>query len=91
MTILTQKNAARRRVGLILFAFSFASPTLRAQIGNDNPTGPAGVFNGNVTTGCSYDPYTGNARRSIKQFPEFSARVAARLSPLNQKSTVVAR
>jgi RHS repeat-associated protein len=36
-----------------------------AQIGNDNPTGPSGSFNGNVTTGCSYDPYTGNARRSV--------------------------
>ncbi|MEN3369491.1 MAG: hypothetical protein V7609_1634 [Verrucomicrobiota bacterium] len=65
MTILTQTDAARRGIGLILFAFSFAITTLRAQIGNDNPTGPAGVFNGNVTTGCSYDPYTGNARRSI--------------------------
>ncbi|HEX4630426.1 MAG TPA: hypothetical protein VH188_05630, partial [Chthoniobacterales bacterium] len=36
-----------------------------AQIGNDNPTGPAGIFNGNITTGCSYDPYTGNARRAV--------------------------
>jgi RHS repeat-associated protein len=36
-----------------------------AQMGNDNPTGPSGGFNGNVTTGCSYDPYTGNARRTV--------------------------
>jgi RHS repeat-associated protein len=35
------------------------------QVGNDNPTGPSGGFNGNVTTACSYDPYTGNARRSV--------------------------
>lgn len=36
-----------------------------AQIGNNNPTGPAGAFNGHITTGCSYDPVTGNAVRSI--------------------------
>lgn len=33
--------------------------------GNDNPTGVAGEFNGSVTTGCHYDPYTGNAKRSV--------------------------
>jgi RHS repeat-associated protein len=33
--------------------------------GNDNPTGPAGQFSREVTTGCSYDPYTGNATRTI--------------------------
>ena len=38
---------------------------LRAETGDDNPTGPAGIFNGNITTGCSYDPYTRNAMRSI--------------------------
>lgn len=38
---------------------------VRAQVGSDNPTGITGQFNGNVTTGCSYDPYTGNATRSI--------------------------
>jgi RHS repeat-associated protein len=31
---------------------------------DDNPYG-AGVFNGEVTTGCDYDPYTANARRTI--------------------------
>ncbi|MBV9008360.1 MAG: RHS repeat protein, partial [Verrucomicrobia bacterium] len=36
-----------------------------AQIGNGNPTGPAGVFNGNITTGCSYDALTGNAMRVV--------------------------
>jgi len=39
--------------------------TSRAQVGNENPTGPAGMFNGNVTTGCSYDPLTGNAVRNV--------------------------
>jgi RHS repeat-associated protein len=48
-----------------LLAFTLAAATLRAQVGNDNPTGPAGQFNGNITTGCSYDPLTGNATRSI--------------------------
>jgi RHS repeat-associated protein len=45
---------------ILLPAFS-----LRAQVGNDNPTGPSGVFNGNVATAGSYDPYTGNAKRSV--------------------------
>jgi RHS repeat-associated protein len=44
--------------------FLFAACEVRAQA-NDNPTGPAGIFNGNITTGCSYDPYTGNAMRSV--------------------------
>src|SRR5437588_2384306 len=39
--------------------------SLLGQVGNDNPTGPAGSFNGNVATACSYDPYTGNAKRSV--------------------------
>jgi RHS repeat-associated protein len=30
-----------------------------------NPTGDSGAFNGEVTTGGSYDPFTGNATRSI--------------------------
>jgi RHS repeat-associated protein len=41
------------------------SQTVSAQVGNDNPTGVAGQFNGNITTGCSYDPYTGNAMRAV--------------------------
>lgn len=37
-----------------------------ADVGSDNPTGTAGQYNGgNVTTGCSYSPYTANATRSI--------------------------
>jgi RHS repeat-associated protein len=45
-------------------AFAFVSQ-LGAQVGNNNPGGVAGVFNGQITTGCSYDPYTGNATRAI--------------------------
>jgi len=37
---------------------------VNAQVGGDNPTGVAGAFNGQITTGCSYDAYTGNATRS---------------------------
>jgi RHS repeat-associated protein len=44
---------------------ALCSQRTSAQVGNDNPTGPSGGFNGSVTTGCSYDPYTGNARRTI--------------------------
>src|SRR5437667_11506059 len=38
---------------------------LHAQVGNQNPSGASGIFNGQINTGCSYDPYTGNATRSI--------------------------
>src|SRR5712691_7163418 len=38
---------------------------LRAQVGDNNPTGPAGIFNGQITTGGSYDPYTGNVIRAV--------------------------
>src|ERR1044071_7831270 len=34
-------------------------------VGNNNPTGVTGEYNGSVTTGGSYDPYTGNAKRFI--------------------------
>jgi RHS repeat-associated protein len=55
-------------ISLLLFttALVVLSPALlRGQAGNDNPTGVAGMFNGNVTTAGSYDPYTGNARRTV--------------------------
>jgi RHS repeat-associated protein len=31
----------------------------------DGPVGVSGIFNGNVTSGCSYDPLTHNATRAI--------------------------
>jgi RHS repeat-associated protein len=34
-------------------------------LGSDNPTGVTGEYNGSITTGGSYDPYTGNAKRFI--------------------------
>src|SRR5262245_61494221 len=48
---------------LALFFASFCP--LHAQVGINNPTGASGIFNGQVKTGCSHDPYTGNATRSI--------------------------
>lgn len=63
----TQRNMFRRFrlfLSAVYVAFLCATP-LRAQMGNDNPTGISGVYNGNVTTAGSYDPYTGNATRSV--------------------------
>lgn len=37
----------------------------QAEKGDDNPTGVAGIFNGNITTGCPYDAYTGNGHREV--------------------------
>lgn len=42
-----------------------ATPDTQAQIGNNNPNGVAGDYNGSITTGGSYDPFTGNASRAI--------------------------
>lgn len=44
---------------------AFVAPFSHAQVGNDNPTGPSGIFNGDITTAGSYDPYTGTAMRVI--------------------------
>ena len=51
---------------VILSALSFllCSRDLHGQVGNNNPTGVSGIFNGQAG-GCGYDPYTGNATRSI--------------------------
>lgn len=65
MATLTQKNGLFRGLLYISLTLTLGSTNLHGQVGNDNPTGPSGVFNGNVTTGCSYDPYTGNAMRSV--------------------------
>jgi RHS repeat-associated protein len=40
---------------------ALSNQELRADVGGNNPTGPSGFFNGNITTGRdSYDPLTGN-------------------------------
>jgi RHS repeat-associated protein len=48
---------------LLLFFFLFGS-SLHAQVGGGNPTGPSGIFNGNLEN-TGVDPWTANARRSI--------------------------
>jgi hypothetical protein len=50
---------------LALWLFLLLASPLHAQVGDNNPGGHSGIFNGQINTGCSYDPYTGNARRSI--------------------------
>lgn len=44
---------------------AFAQPALSVEQGDDNPTGVAGIFNGQITTAGNYDPYTGNAMRTV--------------------------
>src|SRR3977135_2343009 len=63
---LSRRNDQRYAVlalGALLLAVSARG--LHAQVGDNNPGGHSGIFNGQVNTGCSYDPYTGNATRSI--------------------------
>src|SRR5437588_792652 len=38
---------------------------LFSETGDDNPTGVAGSFNGEITTSGMYDGYTGNAKRVV--------------------------
>jgi RHS repeat-associated protein len=52
-------------VVLITASCVLLSSFVRADVGANNPNGLCGQFNGNVTTGCSYDPFTSNAFRSI--------------------------
>ncbi len=54
-----------RKLLLVAIGGFLSHGILFADIGADNPTGTSGVFNGNVNTACSYDPYTGNATRSV--------------------------
>src|SRR4029077_16060396 len=49
---------------LIALVCGVIATPLCAQIGNNNPTGWSGIFNGQAGL-CGYDPYTGNATRSI--------------------------
>jgi hypothetical protein len=51
-------------LALMILLVCMVPVSLNAQVGNDNPTGPAGSFNGHVTTAGSYDPLTGNATRN---------------------------
>jgi hypothetical protein len=46
----------------LLFALSSHEP-LHAQVGNNNPAGVSGIFNGEI--GSELDPYTGNMKRTV--------------------------
>jgi len=59
------KIRKQHQPGLLALLLLLPLAPLSAQVGNDNPAGVAGIFNGNITTGCSYDPYTGNAMRKV--------------------------
>jgi len=59
------RGALSRPFALCALYFALCTNDLFAQVGNNNPTGISGIFNGQVNTGCSYDPYTGNATRSV--------------------------
>jgi RHS repeat-associated protein len=50
----------------LLTVAAFTQPALFAETGDDNPTGVAGTYNGEVTTGCAYDSYTANAKRVVE-------------------------
>jgi RHS repeat-associated protein len=49
---------------LLLLLVLSSARTLQAQVGNNNPGGPAGIFNGDAG-GRPVDPYTGNGTTSI--------------------------
>ena len=64
-TVVNSVRSVRPALTLTLLVFALCLADLQAQVGNNNPSGISGIFNGQVNTGCSYDPYTGNATRSI--------------------------
>ena len=64
LLLLACLSVAQRRWAALALALGSVSQLL-AQVGDNNPSGHSGIFNGQVNTGCSYDPWTGNATRSI--------------------------
>ena len=65
ISFLTATRVSASRFLLIVIACALLAPMLRGQVGNDNPTGPAGIYNGDITTAGAYDPYTGNTTRTV--------------------------
>ncbi len=59
------KRSIQIRIFAFLFATILAATSAFAEKGDDNPTGVAGAFNGNIVTGCNYDGYTGNGLRQV--------------------------
>lgn len=54
----------RSVLGTLVALLAFAKQAT-GEVGNDNPTGPTGEYNGSIATAGSYDPYTGNAKRFV--------------------------
>ncbi len=60
------KYFRRLVLGLLLcFVLPHLSRGAGSSLGNDNPTGVTGEYNGSITTGCGVDPYTGNGKRVV--------------------------
>jgi hypothetical protein len=53
------------RAVLFAIALMLATPLCAQGTNYEGPVGVTGIFNGNVTTGCSYDPLTHSAHRAI--------------------------
>ncbi len=56
-----------QRCGVVILTallFALSTADIRAQVGNTNPTGPSGIFNGNLEN-TGVDPWTANGARSI--------------------------
>ncbi len=60
---LLRRTSAKAGVLAIILSLALAA-SLHAQVGNNNPAGPAGIFNGGAG-GRPVDPYTGNGTTSI--------------------------
>jgi len=73
LTRLPRRSSETACAVTVFFLLSLASIG-RADVGGDNPTGPAGIFNGET---LGYDPYTGNVKRSVVDLS-----VAGAVSPL---------
>jgi hypothetical protein len=51
--------------GVVGLLFCLIGHDAGAQLGNNNPNGPAGDYNGSITTAGYMDPFSGNAKRVI--------------------------
>ena len=59
-------NKSLASLPLLTICICFLAVPVSRGTGNDNPTGVTGEYNGSITTGGSYDPYTGNATRVVE-------------------------
>jgi RHS repeat-associated protein len=52
-------------LAVLFLAFALSPQALAQYVDDHNPVGVTGIFNGNIATGCSYDPLTHSAHRAI--------------------------